>query len=217
MKTRPILFKAPMVRAILAGRKNQTRRLVKWPVLTRSDGAKQRLLYECDVAVINQMLAEKARHPLRRPKSPYGVAGDGLYVKETWSHDADSIEQCRREHEDALGGNGHGPYYLATEVAPETLRWKPSIHMPRWASRITLRVTDVRVERLQDITEEDAKAEGVGLVLADEMGPLKEAMTRAVSKSRRAGFRLLWDSINGPGAWDANPWVWRVGFERVAP
>jgi hypothetical protein len=88
-------------------------------------------------------------------------------------------------------------------------RWRPSIHMPRWASRITLEVTDVRVERLQDITEEDAKAEGA------------EARAHGVDDAaafglrHRVGFADLWESINGAGSWDANPWVWRIAFKRI--
>jgi hypothetical protein len=100
-------------------------------------------------------------------------------------------------------------YRADTKAAPDDVRWRPSIHMPRWASRITLRITDIRVERLQDISEDDAKAEGVGY---------KNPGYLPGTKGNWIGsFAYLWNKINGPGAWEANPWVWVVAFERVKP
>jgi hypothetical protein len=92
---------------------------------------------------------------------------------------------------------------------PEVPKWRPSIHMPRWASRITLRITDIRVERLQDISEDDARAEGV----FEPSEPVETYGPRA----GRVAFKMLWNHINGPGAWDENPWVWVISFERVKP
>ena len=105
-----------------------------------------------------------------------------------------------------------------THVAP----WRPSIHMPRWASRITLEITDIRVERLQEISEDDAKAEGVEpWVIGDgwrEYGlpPDVEAAGTHPLRSARDSFASLWESINGPGSWKANPWVWVIEFRRVS-
>lgn len=126
-----------------------------------------------------------------------------------------------------MGGGAYGPYYRATEVAPDTLRWRPSIHMPRWASRITLEIAGVRVERLQDISEADAIAEGIergvgfpgwyryplpgdseGLAESGRLGKVPTAFPKLA-------YRALWESINGPGSWDANPWVWVVEFKTV--
>jgi hypothetical protein len=109
------------------------------------------------------------------------------------------------------GGNGHGkPYYKATfGNVPEDLRWRPSIHMPRWASRITLEITGIRVERLQEITEEDAEKEGV---VAE---PVFDTVSPQGWMSWTASFARLWDSIYGN--WNANPFVWVVEFRRVQP
>jgi hypothetical protein len=203
MKERPILFSAPMVRAILEGRKTQTRRLVG-PRHVMCVGRPE--LADC----------------------PYGEPGDRLWVRETFAIECsvDGIDQPlphddgrphRRHHHEHGESWWQQPHYRATDPAPELcitdkdgyevpgVQWKPSIHMPRWASRITLRVTSVRVERLQAITESDAWAEGVhpDWCGVDEHGP-------------RASFSALWDQINGARAsWDSDPWVWVIGFERV--
>lgn len=237
-----------MVRALLDGRKTQTRRLVKpQPVGFFCGQPCSRIVRARDGGV----------EEFTRIACPYGAApGDRLWVKEThriegWDEDgvvfvsyaADDARrtvralvddydfwverQCRRleragavlsmHDEDGvvvpLVDDDAEPFWHMPEGRRPPL--SVSIHMPRWASRITLEVTDVRVERLQAISEDDAEAEGVGLVLADDMGDQREAMTKAVAKSRRAGFQLLWESINGTGSWAANPWVWAISFKRV--
>lgn len=184
-----MLFSGPMVRALLDGTKTQTRRAVKPQPFWVNLGDGQ---------------------PNPTPLCPFGVVGDRLWVRETWAPDprapeVDGVAVYRATDEVML--NAHGA---------RVDRWRPSIHMTRWASRITLEVTEVRVQRLRDISEEDALAEGVGLLLADEMGDARRAMTEAIAKSRVDGFRLLWESINGPGSWDANPWVWALTFQRGA-
>lgn len=128
---------------------------------------------------------------------PYGAPGDHLWVRETW----DCVH---------YQGIDAAPtyFYRADETDPERdalIRWRPSIHMPRTASRITLEITDVRVERLQHISEDDARAEGVG------EGPQEGMVTGPV-----VAFADLWDSIHGPDAWLKNPWVWVVEFRRAA-
>ena len=177
MKERPILFSAPMVRALLAGTKTQTRRIVKARDLEWMD--------------VHQGL----REPDNAERCPYGQpGGDRLYVRETWAapHAYDHLPP-RLIPQDAR------IHYAATEDRGGLL-WRPSIHMPRWASRITLEVTGVRVERLQDISEADAIAEGV---YTDPACPAYDA------------YAQLWDEINGLGSWEANPWVWVVGFHRI--
>ena len=220
MKDRPILMSAPMVRATLAGTKSQTRRAVTHPVL-------QGLPKIGDIG--GGWWGDEAF----QARCPYGQPGDRLWVREAWSHDAESLEHCRASAEDAMGGGAYGPYYRATEVAPDTLSWKPSIHMPRWASRITLLITSVRVERLQDISEADAMAEGIERLPDPVIDGGWSGPNRFTLKGMGAGacaglvswnaptatelYQRLWTEINGPDSWAANPWVWAVEFKRVTP
>jgi hypothetical protein len=175
---RPILFSAPMVRAILSGTKTQTRRVVKGMALLwlRPDG----------------FTPEFTALP-ENGLCPYGQPGDRLWVREAWRAWPDGVAY-RADISDAdLADAVHAP-------------WRPSIHMHRAASRITLEITAVRVERLQDISEADAKAEGVTRpvpMLDDDPSTYVDA------------FGDLWASINGPGSWDSNPWVWVIEFRRV--
>lgn len=167
-------------------------------------------------------------------KSPYGQPGDRLWVREAWAHDAPDLETARTRHEDVMGGGvTYGPYYRATEGEPDTLRWRPSIHMPRWASRIILEVTGVRVERLQAISEADALAEGIEKSHIDIAkrqrwkiydftdGPDGYAEVRYCGPTHTLSplrsYESLWLNINGPGSWNANPWVWVIEFKRVKP
>ena len=142
---------------------------------------------------------------------PYGQPGDRLWVREAWSRDEEDGSLFYRA--DVGTGNEADDWQRNIDDGASGYRWKPSIHMFRWASRITLEVTAVRVERLQDISEADAQAEG-----ADEAPTPMGLMysTPAVMRTRyREGFAALWESINGPNSWDANPWVWVVEFRRV--
>lgn len=200
MKERPILFSAPMVRAILDGRKTQTRRVVTHPGLQSLS-----FIVDCGDGWWGDEEGDF------QALCPYGKRGDRLWVRETWAHDAETFEQCRASREDALGGGAYGPYYRATEIAPDTLFWRPSIHMPRWASRITLEITAVRVERLQDISLADARAEG-----APPCHPSIDAIAREFGFKDwpRSWYAQLWDGINSYG-WDTNPLVWVLEFKRV--
>lgn len=205
MKSHPILFSAPMVRALLNGSKTQTRRVVK-PAPKMVDDQWFFYRRDCPVYLSTSIAAIES--------CPYGQPGDQLWVREAWSHDAESLEQCRASFEDAMGPGSYGPYYRATESAPDTLRWKPSIHMPRWASRITLEITSVRVERLQDISGADARAEG-----APPSHPSIDRVSRefGFKDFPRSWYAQLWDQINGPDTWAANPWVWVVEFKVAKP
>lgn len=202
MKERPILFNADMVNAILDGRKTQTRRIVK-PTKDRNGSGCQ--LAPCEIAgEVNG-----GDYAL----CPYGQPGDRLWVRENFLYlmhgdvTAGDIKYCASIDSRSAAGSKNPGYWW---------RKRPSIHMPRWASRITLEIVSVRVERLKQISERDALQEGIGLVLADNW-PDPKAMSEAVAKSRRAGFKLLWESINGSDSWDTNPWVWVVEFRRVDP
>lgn len=234
VRERPILFSGEMVRAILDGRKTQTRRIIKpqpehglMPCHYNKTG-----WAECTAPNEHGITGCRCNDV----KAPFGCGGDEyepmrLWVRETWKTgcnlDKYSPKQIREKFEDAgyrLGDRGNGKccpmLYLANG---EHKRWgdydiadfgewgktRVSIHMPRWASRITLEITDVRVERLQDISEADAISEGVNL-----RGPVGN-IVEAMKSPGVYQFANLWEAINGAGAWDANPWVWVVKFRPV--
>lgn len=186
MRERPIIFTGAMVRAILSGSKSQTRRVVN----------------PSHRAQIDLSRGDRAAH-WSKPM-PYGQPGDRLlWVRETFSG-----PWCMGDTPPSKWGRSSRIWYWA-DGNPDEGDWtrpRPSIHMPRWASRITLEVTGVRVERLQDISEADALAEGVSAILYE--------MRRATP---RCDFQALWQSINGPDSWAANPWVWVIEFKRINP
>jgi hypothetical protein len=208
MKERPILFSGPMVRAILEGRKTQTRRIIKskgtWSVEDADDFSNRKWPgYEDEYGTWTDM-----------PCS-YGNPGDRLWVRETFSswHHGCQWHDCTREGRSKVSCSNL--FYRSTHHFPDDdQRWVPSIFMPRWASRITLEITGVRVERLQDISEEDAKAEGVER-LADRIVRPGSVPVDYIELSHRDYFRDLWQSINGPDSWAANPWVWAIDFARA--
>jgi hypothetical protein len=197
MKERPIIFSAPMVRAILAGTKTQTRRALK------------------QVQVRSAAMPEpewRSVHTL----CPYGQPGDRLWVREAWSRDEEDGALFYRA--DVGTGNEADDWQQNIYDGASGYRWKPSIHMPRWASRITLEVTAIRVERLQDISEADAQAEGVTPKWEPGCsGRLMEALGGFSFRPAASAYAELWEQINGPNSWDANPWVWVIEFKRVTP
>lgn len=233
MKERPILFSGAMVRAILDGRKTQTRRvIVPQPYMVHN-------------APMLEVVAGDLYWPMSGPgfdkmvASHYGRTGDRLWVRETWRPwwDEDPPEgtglYCVVQYkaDNAIYKPGTNPaipdipdevtghrFAMACDMAPvET--WRPSIHMPRWASRLTLEVTDVRVQRVQEISEADAVAEGVrGLeksLASFDDGTVDSGLEFALSSCPTMAFEYLWGSINGKRgySWDANPWVWAITFK----
>ncbi len=193
MDARPILFSALMVREILAGTKTQTRRIVKPGNLGPGGLPVRQPTPDWNAAHYGGGMWSDGLD--FAAFCPYGQPGDRLWVRETW----------------APGGR-----YAATDSRPGAVpRWRPSIHMPRAASRITLEITGVRVERLQDISEADALAEGIGRYDNGTFG--LDAPAACMGPSAAVAYMRLWDHINGPGSWDANPWVWVVEFSRIAP
>ena len=216
MRERPIIFSAPMVRAILAGAKTQTRRVVRQQITPLADGSSW---HQFDHRGSNYRMnlrngTVSQWSPLLQ-FCPYGQPGDRLWVRETHAPQSDCWGSWERW---TRGEGGPGPviHYKASDERAWVDRWRPSIHMPRWASRITLEITSVRVERLQDISEADAIAEGCiqnpnGYY---QGGPHKVIGLKQMATAVRA-YRDLWESINGPSSWDANPWVWVVEFKRV--
>jgi len=205
MKERPILFSAPMVRAILAGTKTQTRRPVK------PQPYKNGRPEHWSICELSQFC-------------PYGQPGDRLYVKE-------AIRLVPDQEPD--DGTGRVLSIYETDgslTVADAWPWKraylPSMFCPQGLSRITLEVTGIRVERLQDISESDAIAEGINCypLRPDDGFPLCNGYTHeeddgkcVLHESAVAAYIRLWEAINGPGSWDSNPWVWCVEFRRITP
>ncbi|MBA5058312.1 hypothetical protein H2N66_31055 [Pseudomonas aeruginosa] len=211
MKERPILFNDQMVRAILEGRKAVTRRIAK-PVTHPDLGN----IYAPGALVLER----EPQHVIDRA-CPYGQPGDRLWVREAWqgpliSDEEQAANQSWWKDMTKFQDPAHCAYRASGDnneyVDPDGYfhcKWKPSIHMPRWASRILLEITAVRVERLQDITEDQAIAEGID---THPMGFYGNGCITA-----GGAFLELWESINGDGSWAANPWVWVIEFKRVTP
>lgn len=194
-----MIFNAEMVRALLDGRKTQTRRPIKWKqtrfteIGEREDGSKwpwsEDAEHACDFW-----------HPC-----PFGAVGDRIWVREAFrvhsrATDVATLVYKASERNSWTEQTRRVPVAVCNKPAtPE--KWTPSLHMPRWASRILLEITGVRVERLRSMSQDDARAEGV--IAAS--GPMEAGLA----------FRELWDSIYGEESWKANPWVWVIEFKRV--
>lgn len=214
MAEKQIIFNGEMIRGILDGRKTQMRPVVK---RQRSDHTFVFLNGE----IVHTGAAGTA---FGRQKCPYGAVGDMLWVGETWGLSADADEVLRQ---DGITPGQLSPYdyddlpiFYRADGGNELFvsRWRPSIHMPRWASRITLEITAVRVERVQDITEEDVVAEGLETMMSSESGDILcvDKWTHDVDywESPRFAFAALWNKLNAKRgySWNANPWVWVVEF-----
>jgi hypothetical protein len=194
MKERPILMSTPMVKALLEGRKTQTRRIVKFKYLPEIGGA-----YGETVMIYGKT----GQHYM---PCPYGSIGDILWVRETW-----------------LIFNGmYGYKAEVTSEEAKKYKWKPSIFMPKKACRLKLKITNIRVERLQEITEDDAIAEGIewGLHMILNRPRFRNYYSYpkdggAWYHDPRDSYKSLWESINGKGSWEKNPWVWVIEFKRI--
>ncbi len=220
MKERPILMNGAMVRATLAGTKTQTRRIVK----------PQPVMYEPGQCIgVSDMINDAL-------VCPYGQPGDRLWVRETFGYV--SPDEIRRPHSECnieyradlpVGCTDRPGHWPVDECAgdPERPRWRPSIHMPRAASRILLEIVSVRVERLNDISGADAIAEGiidVPKIWPDDISEPQFWRDYRLSgdgtfcvRTPEESFSSLWRSINGADSWTANSWVWVVEFRRVLP
>lgn len=256
-RERPILFSGPMVHAILAGGKTQTRRIIKpargqeyW-LSPETVGRVARWAQSPGTEWFTMAVGEDRRiehcgHDIDgghigSVKCPYGMAGDRLWVRETHA-----FVTCGEGHPEKFRGADHGItsdygelFYTAFAADIDVIDWepprfRPSIHMPRWASRILLEVLSVRVERLTEIEEADAVAEGVGRrhveigtsIYADRYiapgVPLvsiyaDQSVDEPIWHTAREAYCEVWNHINGPDAWGANPWVWVVEFRRITP
>lgn len=196
IKTTPMLFNDAMVRALLDGRKTQTRRIMKpQPRILVGE-----LFFWKENALTPEELLRLC---------PYGSVGELIYVREAWATDSqvDSVPPRQLSEGEPIFYPADGSVRKAgcSMIAPGKPR--PSIHMPRRFSRLTLRITDVRVQRLQEISEADAIAEGCPAVSLWDLD--------AESTPPSHHFRALWDSINGDGAWAANPFVWAISFDVI--
>ncbi|EJC6252865.1 TPA: hypothetical protein QHS69_002728 [Klebsiella aerogenes] len=224
MKERGMIFNGEMVRAILDGRKTQTRRIMKVqpePSKSRpedfwfSSKKLESMVHISDFAPGNSPIAVYHLF-IQEHCCPFGAVGDRIWVRETWARY--NIDQ-----------NSHDLAYRATTPAdwPEEGRWRPSIHMPRWASRILLEITNVRIERLNAISPEDAESEGLertnftgfgdepGLPSYPEPDVYFDPLKKQWKEYPPEAFAGLWESIYGEGSWKANPWVWVIEFKRV--
>ena len=244
MKERPILFNAQMVKAILEDRKTKTRRVVRIQPpndegiyeLMRATGGGKKIIDKFHWIKEECILANTPYF-----SCPYGSVGDRLWVRETWKlvpETACRIFNCVCQIINPSNPHEAVIYKCGLERERGNGNWRPSIFMPRWASRILLEITDIKVERLQDITEEDAKREGMpdeypiapvycpncqgqgtcGAVHPVSLGYMEIDCPECDTAKKK--FKNLWDSINGRGkkpgkAWDDNPWVWVVEFRRV--
>ncbi len=201
MKQRPILFSAPMVRALLAGSKTQTRRAVAPAPEMVTD--KTIAPWQGDPAALQRLLT------LNGKTCRYGQPGDRLWVREAWkAHPTFDHLPPRDIPQTHI-------WYMADDGYKAESRYRQSMFMPRWASRITLEIVSICVERLQDISEADARAEG-----ARECDPVSGREVLLAGPSQRGSYVLhyrdIWEQINGPGSWALNPWVWVVEFKRIA-
>jgi hypothetical protein len=235
-----VIFKGPLVRAILAGTKTQTRRLMKPQPYSngRWDRDAQDLVCHNDYLPPSALLLDVGRGKNAFTTSdqeegdeglarhcPYGRVGDRLWVRETWrpqpatdrGYTPDSgdvwvtyaADGCERLFGDAVIGDA---WTMPMAAARGNV---PPIHMPRWASRLTLEITSVRVERLQSISEEDARAEGIAHTPFSAIGA-QSGYGPSMRTTAVQAFAELWDEINGKRApWSSNPWVWAISFRKV--
>lgn len=225
MKERPISFNGEMVRAILDGRKTQTRRIVPERILDKYLDK----YYDYD-DYCNSVMASGVQCKRDFEKGyfldlcPFGQVGDRLWVRETFKYAPQRFCYCPQGSspvpcDDWANGNGcasHSDEVIYRADNSRLMKWVPPIHMPKWASRITLEITDVRVQLLQDISEEDAIAEGFGNMPKGIIIPFTEPIQRLEIKAKDY-FEEIWNSIyykKGFG-WENNPWVWAITFKRV--
>lgn len=229
MKERPILMSAPMVRACLDGSKTQTRRAVKpQPFAGQTDDEARAFFVECGAMQTDESLTwllngAWAAGFIEGVKCPYGAIGDRLYVRENGWERPERTDKMMRE-----GADTWAPFMYdadgvsaseAAELKAQGWKRRPSIHLPRRGSRLELEIADISIEKLQDISDADARAEGCPCYVCG--GPLNgrsESNCHCFHRSADAtDYRNLWNQINGAGAWDANPWVWVIEFKRVKP
>lgn len=218
-KERPILFSTPMVEAIYNGTKNQTRRDKGLDTINENPDNWQVLHYTLINNKTTVVLQCKQGFGYLRVSCPYGKTDDTLWVRETF---------IKLPEDDLFTYKANSPYQISLDLKQDILKakglkWKPSIHMPRKAARLFLRIADISLERLNDISKEDARGEGVLLIKNNEEDFLKKfafypnymPTQPPFFKSPITSFMTLWDSINGKSAYSKNPWVWVIKFKTI--
>lgn len=252
MKQHPILFSTAMVQAILAGRKTQTRRIMKPQVEPCNHKAFTYAPWKDDPTNFIESFSDKGywycelcgngtgnSNEFKGIKFPYGQVGHVLYVRETWrkycfvdsmgyTHfDQEIIEYAADNPGMIYLVDGDGARMYNKDGTEKFVPWRPSIHMPKSACRLYLQITDIRVERLNEINEEDAKVEGIlsyndsalGMrykdYMADASGYGDPDHDYPTTGDPIASFGTLWGSINGPDSWRANPFVWVISFQKI--
>jgi len=218
MTERGMIFNGEMVRAILDGRKTQTRRVMKPQpeVCPRGGHWWPSNVFKTMLHVEEEMQNGKGGWGgLVGDACPFGDVGDRIWVRETWAEaGAGNVGGSRCRAPDLKLYRAHVPSHYENVPPAEEIRWTPSIHMPRWASRILLEITDVRVQRLNSISEGDACAEGVEFDCMHCDGPFGGCDCTQPDSAEEA-FAALWKSIYGKESWQANPWVWVIEFKRI--
>ena len=225
MKERPMIFNAEMVRAILDGRKTQTRRMMKnQPVLNGN-------LYEVFGAAWSKGMTSVPAVPGHSlsTRCPFGEVGDRIWVRETFQGPLipeDELSEFLGANPDKFESPAYCEYAADGGPRPEYVDaddntrhgWRPAIHMPRWASRITLEITGVRVERLNSISEQDALSEGIDAEKLYDSQDNYDCIADHNFTGRPSAvghFSYLWQSIYGEESWQSNPWVWVIEFKRI--
>ncbi len=231
MKERPILFSAPMVRSIMDGKKSQTRRAIQFQppsdefklsrLMDTTDSDKRKHIGKLHWVKIDGV--NIADETIDYFNCPHGIPGDRLWVKETWQGPL-FYDEIPEDWNSEKYKNPKYCHYRASFHSCDFIdaddnyveRWAPSIFMPRWASRILLEITNVRVERLNDISEEDAIAEGCfKFPFEDDHAYTFYENDKSGHATHTGAYRKLWESINGKGSWDINPYVWVIEFKRI--
>ncbi|HCA6554183.1 TPA: hypothetical protein ACYERW_004167 [Escherichia coli] len=239
MTERGMIFNGEMVRAILDGRKTQTRRIIKNQREGEGWSVKSAIEPRCHGHTHDWWLPTATRPYSALPRCPYGVVGDRIWVRETWWQAGQSHARYPDDDEYGWYGsrrilfaadgnppnepNDHYPNGLGggkfSAAKPNHLwRKRPSIHMPRWASRILLEITDVRVERLNSISETDAEAEGIDMEALFDSQDCYDCIAGHNMTGRptaTGAFKYLWETIYGSDRWQTNPWVWVIEFKRI--
>ncbi len=221
MTERPILFSGPMVRAILAGQKTQTRRAA-----IKTSQPRNVYISDFDAKEIKIEIENKHSGQRYWKQCPYGIPGDRLWVRESGWERPDRTAKMMREGADTWPRYAYAADGWSDQDRADFKAWgfkpRPSIHMPRWASRILLEITEVRVEQLQNISFEDAIAEGIYHYAAElatnpkvSKADIEKMIEQHGSGKPQCLYAQLWESINGAGSWGANPFVWVVEFKRL--
>lgn len=223
MKDRPILFSAPKVRAILDGRKTQTRRVIKsqpsdhhWHCFKDYTLSAKVLPCANNGGTTFVTWTHRARGNFdvdwARPFCPFGQPGDRLWVKETWNT-SERLAALKPTEIDPLEAHIFYAADCSADGYEKCKPWRSPLFMRRWMSRIALKIESVRIERLNEISEEDAKAEGASKEFECDIATFVGG--GKLNPTFYLGFKHLWESINGPGSWAANPWVWVLTFKRI--